>query len=63
MMTPGQQLEFSIPAPPTPRSQRRRVRPARAQWWFARMRAVVANAMESPSGETWMMETHRRVKV
>lgn len=65
MMTCNQQLELGFPARPV---RRRRVRAAVAQWWFARMRTVVAEAMDHPpSGAavqgTWLDTPSRTVKV
>ena len=48
-MTNDQQLELAINAIPSRlQGRRRETRVARAQWWFAQMRAAVANAVDWP---------------
>jgi hypothetical protein len=49
-MTNNQQLELGFHGPPARLFGRRReTRVARAQWWFAQMRAAVAGAMDWPA--------------
>ena len=49
-MTANQQLELGFNGTPRRVSGRRREsRVARAQWWFAQMRAAVAGAMDWPA--------------
>ena len=60
-MTTNEQLELGFnglqrrPAEPKPADRR-----ARAAWWFAQMRQMVANAMDwqaagqPPAGQTWL---------
>jgi hypothetical protein len=51
MMTTNEQLELGFNATQARIFGRRReTRVARAQWWFARMRAAVANAVDWPNG-------------
>jgi hypothetical protein len=52
-MTPTNQLELGFRSQATPNHRRvcpppGRLRAARAQWWFAKMRAAVANATNWP---------------
>jgi len=69
-MTTNQQLELGFNGQPTRSLGRRRsARAARAQWWFAQIRATVANAMdwESPAAgrasQIWLPDSNRGVKV
>jgi len=49
-MTSNQQLELGFNGTQSRiMGRRRETRAARAQWWFAQMRAAVANAMEWPA--------------
>ncbi|MDR3378585.1 MAG: hypothetical protein P4M10_07860 [Verrucomicrobiae bacterium] len=51
-MTANQQLELGFNGTPRRVSGRRREsRVARAQWWFAQMRAVVAEAVAWPPAD------------
>jgi len=51
IMTTDQQLELGFNgAAPRIFGRRRETRVARAHWWFAQMRAVVAGAMDWPAG-------------
>jgi hypothetical protein len=68
MMTCDQQLELGFRSRRARPERRRRVRAAVAQWWFARMRSVVAEAMdEPPRGASvqgsWLDPQARSVKV
>ena len=47
-MTPSQQLELGINGAPAGLTRRRETRVERAHWWFAQMRAAVADAMTWP---------------
>lgn len=50
-MTDNQQLELGFNGTQTRiYGRRRETRVARAQWWFAQMRAAVASAMDWPAG-------------
>ena len=69
-MTTNQQLELGFNGTQTRIFGRRREqRAARAQWWFAKMRAAVANAMdwqnETPTRaeQIWMPGANRTLKV
>lgn len=69
-MTTNQQLELGFNGTQTRIFGRRRdQRAARGQWWFARMRAVVANAVEWPAQtapraeQIWMPGAARQVKI
>jgi hypothetical protein len=48
-MTTNQQLELGFDGIQSRLLGRRENRVARAQWWFAQMRAAVAGAMEWPA--------------
>jgi len=49
-MTTNQQLELGFNGTqPHSSGRRRETRVARAQWWFAQMRAAVSGAMEWPA--------------
>ena len=71
IMTPNNringQLELGFNGIPAPRlTSRREGRIARANWWFARMREAVAQAME-PAGQPhpeqiWMPGANRQIK-
>jgi len=51
MMTNNQQLELGFNGlPARSLGRRREARVARAHWWFAQMRAVVAGALDWPAG-------------
>jgi hypothetical protein len=72
MMTTDQQLELGFNPGRQPRSggsPRREGRSARANWWFARMRGIVADAMdwsavaEPRPEQTWIPGASREVKV
>jgi hypothetical protein len=65
-MTTNEQLELGFNGTQTRIFGRRReTRVARAQWWFARMRAAVAGAMEWPDAgqsrpeQIWMPGANR----
>ena len=69
-MTTNQQLELGFNGTQTRIFGRRREqRAARAQWWFAKMRAAVANAMdwqnETPTRaeQIWMPGAKRQIEV
>ena len=72
-MTTDQQLELGFNGLPArangPRRPASRDRIARANWWFARMRNIVADAMdwsavaEPRPEQTWMPGANREVKV
>jgi hypothetical protein len=50
-MTTNQQLELGFNGTQARiHGRRRETRVARGQWWFAQMRAAVANAMDWPAG-------------
>ncbi len=59
-MTTNQQLELGFNATQSRIYGRPRTRITRAQWWFAKMRAAVANAVDwqnqspSPPEPAWM---------
>ena len=66
MMT-NEQLELGFNGTPKRLLGRRReTRVARAQWWFAKMRATVENAWPAPAQprpeQTWMPGAHRGLK-
>ena len=69
-MTTNQQLELGFNGTQTRIFGRRREqRAARAQWWFAKMRAAVKNAMdwqnETPAHaeQIWIPGANRQLKV
>ena len=69
-MTTNEQLELGFNGTQTRIPGRRReTRVARAQWWFARMREAVENAMdwqnEAPAHaeQIWMPGANRTLKV
>lgn len=69
-MTTNQQLELGFNGTQTRIFGRRREqRAARAQWWFAKMRAAVENAMdwqnETPTRaeQIWIPGANREVKI
>ncbi len=69
-MTTNEQLELGFNGTPAPIFGRRREqRVARAKWWFAKMRAAVAGAMDwqaaSPPRpeQIWMPGANREVKI
>jgi hypothetical protein len=69
-MTTNQQLELGFNGTQTRIFGRRREqRAARAQWWFAKMRAAVASAMtwqnETPTHaeQIWIPGANRQLKV
>ena len=69
-MTTNEQLELGFNGIPLPaRTARREGRIARANWWFAKMRAAVENAMDwqnetQPRPEQiWMPGANREVKI
>jgi len=52
IMTTNQQLELGFNGtPPHIFGRRREMRVARAQWWFAQMRAAVAGAIAWPESD------------
>ena len=66
----NEQLELGFNGAPAPAFGRRReTRVARAQWWFAKMRATVAGAMdwqaqaEPRPQQTWMPGANRQVNI
>jgi hypothetical protein len=66
----NEQLELGFNGLPLPvRSARREGRIARANWWFAKMRAAVENAMDWQSAgkprpqQIWMPGANREVKI
>ena len=66
----NEQLELGFNGTRTPAFGRRReTRVARAQWWFAKMRATVAGAMdwqaqaEPRPEQTWMPGANRQVNI
>ena len=67
-MTTNEQLELGFKATQTRVAGRRAVRLARAQWWFAQIRATVENAMawESPDRsqpeQIWITGANRQLK-
>ena len=69
IMTTNQQLELGFNGTQTRiLGRRREQRVARAKWWFAQMRAVVANAMDWQNDnpprpeQIWMPGASRQVK-
>ena len=69
-MTTNEQLELGFNGTQTRIFGRRReTRVARAQWWFAKMREAVANAMdwsaqtEPRPQQMWIPGTNRSLKV
>jgi hypothetical protein len=69
-MTTNEQLELGFNGlKPRAHAARREGRIARANWWFAKMRTAVANAIdwrtvnEPRAEQTWMPGTQREVKV
>lgn len=69
-MTTNKQLELGFNGVPgRVAGPRREGRVARANWWFARMRNIVANAMdwnaapEPPPRQIWIPGANREVKV
>jgi hypothetical protein len=70
IMTTNEQLELGFNGTSAPVfSRRRETRVARAQWWFAKMRATVASAMdwqaqaEPHPEQIWMPGANREVKI
>jgi hypothetical protein len=70
MTTTNEQLELGFNGTQTRIFGRKReTRLARGQWWFAKMRAAVANAMEWPAQtesrpeQMWMPGANRSLKV
>ena len=68
-MTTNEQLELGFNGPQSRLlGQRRELRMARGQWWFAKMRAVVAEAMdwsapaEPRAEQLWMPGANRSLK-
>jgi hypothetical protein len=68
-MTTNEQLELGFNGTPTRSFGRRReTRVARAQWWFAKMRETVENAMDWQTAGTprpeqmWMPGANREIK-
>jgi len=68
-MTTNEQLELGLNGASAPLPGRRASRIARAQWWFARMHAAVAGAMdwqaqaEPRPQQIWMPGANREVKI
>ena len=69
-MTTNEQLELGFNGTPARSLGRRReTRVARAQWWFAKMREAVENAMDWQTAneprpqQIWMPGANREVKV
>jgi hypothetical protein len=69
-MTTNEQLELGFNGlKPRAHAARHEGRVARANWWFAKMRTAVANAIdwqtvhEPRAEQTWMPGTHRELKV
>ena len=69
-MTTNEQLELGFNhVHPRPQRAPREGRIARANWWFTKMRAAVANAMdwqavnEPRPEQTWLPGANRQVKV
>jgi hypothetical protein len=69
-MTTNEQLELGFNGlKPRAHATGHEGRIARANWWFARMRTAVENAIdwrtvnEPRAEQTWMPGTHREVKV
>jgi len=68
-MTTNQQLELGFNGTQTRiLGRRRETRQARAQWWFARMREAVENAIDWQAAaqprpeQIWMAGAHRQFK-
>ena len=68
--TNNEQLELGFSGlPPKTLATKREGRIARANWWFAKMRAAVENAMDWPAPsqprpeQTWMPGANREVKI
>ena len=68
-MTNNEQLELGFNATQSRiYGRKREARVARGQWWFSKMRAAVANAMdwqtngESLPEQTWMPGANRQLK-
>lgn len=66
----NEQLELGFSGlPPRTFSAKREGRIARANWWFAKMRAAVENAMDWPATnqarpeQIWMPGANREVKI
>ena len=69
-MTTNEQLELGFNGlPPQIKTARREGRIARANWWFAKMREAVENAMdwqtvgEPRPEQIWMPGANRQVKL
>lgn len=69
-MTTNEQLELGFSGQTTRAFGRRReTRVARAKWWFTKMRATVADAMDWQAANTprpeqiWMPGANREVKI
>jgi hypothetical protein len=68
-MTTNQQLELGFNATQTRIYGRPRTRVTRAQWWFAKMREAVENAVNwqnetaSHPEQIWMAGANREVKI
>jgi hypothetical protein len=69
-MTTNEQLELGFNGMQTRiYGRRRETRVARAQWWFARMRAAVAGAMDWPTAsqprpeQIWMPGANRELNM
>ncbi len=69
-MTTNEQLELGFNGlPPKTISTKREERIARANWWFAKMREAVENAMDWQTAaeprpeQIWMPGANRQVKI
>jgi hypothetical protein len=68
-MTTNQQLELGFNATQSRIYGRPRTRVTRAQWWFARMREAVENAVNWPNAaqpqteQVWMAGANRSLEV
>jgi hypothetical protein len=69
IMTNNEQLELGLNGGPARiLGRRRETRMARGQWWFARMREAVENAMDWQNGgeprseQIWMPSANRELK-
>jgi hypothetical protein len=69
-MTTNEQLELGFNGlRPQAKTVRREGRIARANWWFAKMRDAVENAMDWPAAgqprpeQIWMPGANREVKI
>ena len=69
-MTTNEQLELAFNGlPPQTNTPRREGRIARANWWFAKMREAVENAMDWQTAnqprpeQIWMPGANREVKI